>query len=174
MPVTVRLPTHALLPVIAALALSGPVLAEDVQVTRYDTAQHLLCKRGDKVLLDRNPVFRLKVSKTAMTEEFSYRDGRIGARKGKFRLRPGGEVSCTITPAEGEAAKPYREFEGLHRLSCKDNGIPIVQPIIAEGLIERGTETTLVYEYRIFEGPPSKQKVVLSADGGDCFINPMD
>ncbi len=164
-------PLRVTLFAIVAFGLVNPAVAKEEPVfTTFVDAQHLLCLRNGKVAVDRDPVFRLKVAKTAMTEEYEFRDGRIGAAKSQFRLRPGGPVSCTVTPSESETAKPYHEFEGVNELTCADNGILIVSSVMTENLIERGTERSVIYEYRLHNGPPAKQTVVLSPDGAKCTV----
>lgn len=162
-------PKGALLAAVSLGFISVGAAAEDPEVTLYKEAQHVYCLRDGKVALDRDPVFRLKVSKTSMTEEYLYRDGRVGAYKTLFRIRPD-QVDCTVSPSESEDAKPYHAFEGLNELRCTDNEIPIVASVLTENLVERGTDTALIYEYRIHNGPPAKQTVVLSPDGAKCMV----
>lgn len=143
---------------------------DEPEFTTYDTAQHLYCQRRGEVAVDRDPIFRLRVAKTSITEEYSYREGRIGGPTSSFRLRVGGEVSCTVTPSQREDAKPYHKFEGINELSCADNDNVVIPTVLTENLVERGTDKSLIYEYNIHNGPPAKQTVMLSLDGSRCVI----
>lgn len=149
------------------------VSAQEIETNTYDKAQHLVCMRNGKVVVDREVVFRLRVTKDSISEEYSYRDGRVGGPKGRFRVRPE-QVTCSITPVEGPEAEPVYQFEGLNQLSCRDNGRSIIQPVVTDHLIERGTDTAIIYEYRIHNGPPAIQTVMLSPDGANCSIQHID
>lgn len=142
----------------------------DPDITSYSGAQHLLCLRKEAIAIDRDPVFRLKVLKTNVTEEYNYREGSVGGAKSIFRLGIGGDVTCKITPSKRKDAVPFRKFEGINQLTCTDNGVLIVKAVNTINLVERGTEKSLIYEYNIHDGPPARQKVYLSPDGANCNI----
>ncbi len=148
------------------------VNAQETETVTYDTAQHLFCMRDGKVTTDRNPVFRLRVTTDSISEEYIYRDGRVGGRKIRFRIRPE-RVACTITPTTGPAAEPVTRFKGLVELACRDNGLLIIQPVITEDLVERATDKALIYEYRIANGPQALQTFMLSLDGADCTVRAL-
>ncbi|MFL2771818.1 MAG: hypothetical protein ACJZ9F_12515 [Rhodospirillaceae bacterium] len=141
-----------------------------LDIKSYGSAQHLICMRKEAIAIDRDPVFRLKVSRTNMTEEYTYREGRVGGAKTKFLLRVGGDVTCKIRPSKRKEAVPFRKFEGINELTCTDNEVLIVRRVNTINLVERGTEKSLIYEYNIHDGPPTQQKVYLSPDGANCNI----
>ncbi len=143
-------------------------LAQEPETFTYDTPQRLVCLRNGEVGLDRPAAFRLKIVKSEDREDYSYRDGSYGGRPGKFAIRPD-QVTCTVTPAEGPAASPVREFNEVSQFQCVDNGVLVVRPVFTERIIERGTENSLIYEYWIHNGPPSKQTIMLSPMGGQCL-----
>ena len=149
--------------------------AQDHEITTYDTAQRLVCLRDGKVGLDRPVVFQLKVTKYSGGVEYRYREGRIGGRSQSFAIRPE-EVTCTATPVEGPEAEPVRVFEGVHSFGCVDNGIMVIKPLWADRVVERGTETALVYDYWVANGPPSKPKhtLMISLENGFCDIKRRD
>ena len=149
--------------------------AQDQEVITYKTAQRLVCIRDGKVGLDRPIVFHLRVTKYPNGEEYSYREGRAGGRAGKFAINPK-QVTCTATPVEGPEAEPVRIFEGVHSFGCVDNGVMIIKSLWADRVVERSTETALVYDYWVANGPPSKPKhtVMVSLTRGFCDIQPVD
>lgn len=146
---------------------------QGIETVTYDTAQRLVCLRDGEVGLDRPAAFRLKVVKYPGGEDYSYRDGSWGGRPGKFSIRTD-QVTCTATPTEGPASDPVREFNEVSELTCADSGILIVQPVLTEKVIERGSDNALIYEYWLHDGPPSKQTVTLSPMGGVCNVRPLD
>ena len=143
------------------------------EVVTYDTAQRLVCERNGKVRVDRPVVFQLEVTKYPGGEQYTYREGRIGGRQQTFAINPN-EFTCTVSPVEGPKAELVREFEGLHYFGCVDNGVLVVRPLWVDRIIERGSDRALVYDYWIANGPPSKQTVMLSVDGGFCDIRAQD
>lgn len=166
-----RKTTFILMCVLAGTPLGA---AENVaEITRYDTAQQLVCTRTDgRVTLNREVVFDLTVEAQVGVTRLTYRDGRPGSPPTSYGVRDD-QVSCTVTPAIGEAAEPVRHYEGPHHLICSENGLQVGWPVVTQSLTERREGDTLQYDYVTTRGG-SQQSLVISAQMGSCTITAAD
>lgn len=166
-----RKTTFILMCVLAGTPLGA---AENVaEITRYDTAQQLVCTRTDgRVTLNREVVFDLTVESLSGMTRHTYRDGRPGASPTGYAVRDT-QVSCAATPATGEAAEPVRHYEGPHHLACSENGLQVGWPVVTQSLTERREGDTLRYDYLVSQGG-SLQSTVISALTGACTITAAD